>query len=1105
MAGLRDWRDVGVFPLQDHCDVPIGRRQQLVGCRIVQMDDDATGEGLQIAFGADNGMGTLGDIHPWMFWQTVNRTKRDTGSWSQVFGVICDEYQARSGGPTTPGSGGGAGGLASLRPIRGLNYNADGRYAPKNAVWPAGLPLPVKGQMLIAGAMTEEGEQREWLMTGDPRLWAPATTGPGECATLVCDLQPTREACMAGSTVPGVGGRHARLNSIFRVVAMPTTGNTLSAGNSVALNYGRTFDGFAGYGMIFGDLFNRSTGPTTPGGGRGPTTPGSGGNRPSGSTDSSNEAETNGKDLMAIGTFTPQQSIGGIGVMSNSWSGPIIVGAINDKHIIQRDRDGHPLMSAHISTGAYFFRDADKDGPLLFEGDYPNPNPLPMQGRVHLSYDGGTPHGFALGARQGVWRWWCEVPYVIPDRGTPNSQVPPGGGGGGGGGRGPTTPGGPGTPGVPGGPPGGPPGPTTPGGPGAPGGQGAGPTTPGAGVPGGPPTGGSGPGGREKDPNWKLIPCGPRIKPPHGLAALVQLWNPPVIIDPWKDPGYPGPPPNPGYGHEISPTPEQIRKIREDVERDRQKREKALRERLGDPPWLRDQRQQAQTFQWVGGATRYHRNLFVVHYPFAMSNNTVTWRPHLYQNGLTSLEHNPDAGVDTIRQREQSQPTVLIARAWGAQATDGFAYTEQPGDSLARGGTVSGGLLFQPPEFMMEDYLGVGSSNGRNVDSPTTTSWLAAATGVGFAIGHPNTDGGLSAKSWTIARSGETTTISAIDSTRTSQAMMTMQLVQSGGAIKCAFAGTAGLRIPSGTTAQRWASATGGEVRVNTTLTPDAVEYYNAGASNWVRLLDENDISVTVQPYADNLALLDAAMRANDGAVYVSGGTPYVSDPSGAADPAVFTYSGGTYAWQSPVLASSTMVWIDDFMTNTLTWGQWSGAGGATYNTGSSSGHPGVQRMTSNVSGGGYVGIYSANQSITPQSGITWEATVSIGSINAGSVYRLGLADTTSGTAAPVNGMVFELVKDTSANWVIRATKASTTTTTTSGTAATTGWHRFKIVYSGGTATFYLDGTSLGTVSSSTYLPTAAVAPMLFAYNTGTNYSWLDPDYVKVTITGLSR
>ena len=1104
MAGIGDWRDIGVFPLQDHgANVTIGRRQQIAGCRIVRMDDDATGDDLQVSIGVENDMGTVGDIHPWLYWQTADREKRDTGSWSQVFAAMCVDFQSSGGGPTTPGSGGSST-QASVLPIRGLNYNGDGRYKPKGSSWPRGMPSTVKGQLLLVGGMTEEGQQREWIMNGDPRIWAPTASGPGECATLVCDLQPTREACMDGSTIPGVGGRHARINSIFRVIAMPTSGNTLSAGNAVALNYGRTFDGFAGYGMIYGDLASRSTGPTTPGGHSGPTTPGSGGGRTTPFTDSANESATNGKAIMEFGRFAPVQTIGGLGVMSNSWSGPIIVGAANDKHIIQQDRDGHPLMSAHISTNAYFFRDSDKDGPLLFEGNYPNPNPLPMQGRVHLSYDGGTQHAFALGARQGVWRWWCEVPYVIPDRGTPNSQVPPGGGGGGGGGRGPTTPGGPGGPGAPGGPPGGPPGPTTPGGPGAPGGQGAGPTTPGAGVPGGPPTGGSGPGGREKDPNWKLIPCGPRIKPPHGLAALVQLWNPPVIIDPWKDPGYPGPPPNPGYGHEISPTPEQIRKIREDVERDRQKREKALRERLGDPSWLRDQRQQAQTFQWVGGATQHHRNLFVVHYPFAMSNNTVTWRPHLYQNGLTSLEHNPDAGIDTIRQREQSQPTVLIARAWGAQATDGFNYTAQPGDSLARGGTVSGGLLFQPPEFMMEDYLGVGSSNGRNVDSPTTTSWLAAATGVGFAIGHPNTDGGLAAKSWTIARSGETTTISALDSTRTSQAMMTMQLVQSGGAIKCAFAGTAGLRIPSGTTAQRWASATGGEIRVNTTLTPDAVEYYNAQSAAWKRVLDENDISSTVQPFAQNLSDLDSAMRGNDGAVYVSGGTPSVADPTGAADPAVFTYSGGTYAWQSPVLASSTMVWIDDFMTNTVTWAQWV-SGGGVYNTPSSSGHPGVLRVTNGGGAGGYAGTYSATQCIVPQSGITWEATVNVGAIAAGSTYRLGLSDMTSGTAAPANGMMFELVKDTSANWVIRSTKASTTTTTTSGTAATTGWHRFKITYSGGTATFYLNGTSLGTVSSSTYLPTAAVSPFFFAYCTAASYAWLDPDYCKVTITGLSR
>ena len=123
----------------------------------------------------------------------------------------------------------------------------------------------------------------------------------------------------------------------------------------------------------------------------------------------------------------------------------------------------------------------------------------------------------------------------------------------------------------------------------------------------------------------------------------------------------------------------------------------------------------------------------------------------------------------------------------------------------------------------------------------------------------------------------------------------------------------------------------------------------------------------------------------------------------------------------------------------------------------------------------------------------------------AGSTYRIGLTDMSTGTADPANAIMLEFVKDTSANWRYRATKASTTSTNTSSTAVTTGWHRFKITYAGGTATFYVDGTSLGTISSSTYLPTAAVSPTFFATCSAASYAWLDVDYCKVTITGLSR
>ena len=49
-------------------------------------DKEPSGSTL-LEFGRDGaqGFGTLGDLHPWLFWQTIDRSQRGMGSWSQAW------------------------------------------------------------------------------------------------------------------------------------------------------------------------------------------------------------------------------------------------------------------------------------------------------------------------------------------------------------------------------------------------------------------------------------------------------------------------------------------------------------------------------------------------------------------------------------------------------------------------------------------------------------------------------------------------------------------------------------------------------------------------------------------------------------------------------------------------------------------------------------------------------------------------------------------------------------------------------------------------------------------------------------------------------------
>lgn len=197
---------------------------------------------------------------------------------------------------------------------------------------------------------------------------------------------------------------------------------------------------------------------------------------------------------------------------------------------------------------------------------------------------------------------------------------------------------------------------------------------------------------------------------------------------------------------------------------------------------------------------------------------------------------------------------------------------------------------------------------------------------------------------------------------------------------------------------------------------------------------------------------------------------------------------------------------FDDSAGSGNGWTNWNASGGGAYNPGAVTGGYGVIRCASGSTSGGYCGTYPRSAMVPAlAANTTLEARVWLGGDATGAKIRFGFSDGTSGTGDPTNGVFFEYAKDLSANWRIRSGNASTYTSTTSSTAAAFGsWIKLKITFDGTTLTFFVNGTSIGTIT--TNVPTAAVHPFLFATQaTASAWTYIDSDWCRLLVTGLSR
>ena len=216
------------------------------------------------------------------------------------------------------------------------------------------------------------------------------------------------------------------------------------------------------------------------------------------------------------------------------------------------------------------------------------------------------------------------------------------------------------------------------------------------------------------------------------------------------------------------------------------------------------------------------------------------------------------------------------------------------------------------------------------------------------------------------------------------------------------------------------------------------------------------------------------------------------------ADRGVRIYSRPTW------VPSTESVLFLDWHGGTNPWSSNNGVGGASYSTPGSAGHPGVWRVSSGASSGGYSTTYDSTGCMTLAAGLTWETLVYLSGDAVGAKVRIGLSDGVA-VADPSNGVFFEYAKDIGANWRIRSGKAGVYTTTTSGTAVGFGaWKKLKITFNGTTIEFFLGGVSLGTIT--TNIPTAVMAQSYFATQaTAGAYTSVDVDYTFLRQTGLAR
>lgn len=202
-------------------------------------------------------------------------------------------------------------------------------------------------------------------------------------------------------------------------------------------------------------------------------------------------------------------------------------------------------------------------------------------------------------------------------------------------------------------------------------------------------------------------------------------------------------------------------------------------------------------------------------------------------------------------------------------------------------------------------------------------------------------------------------------------------------------------------------------------------------------------------------------------------------------------------------------VW--DFDDSQMLWNQ-GGSSGAAYLGGGSATNPGLLRVDSSGTSGGYSIAWNETTFFAlPLKALSLLFLVQTNNDSTNAEFLIGISDKITGTGDPTNGLYFLYQRATSANWICRARAAgshsgSTTTTSTAVTFGSTPFTRFEIEgnAAGTSFDFKIGGTTVAT--HTTNIPTAQMHLTLMAKNGApSTFTYLDCDLVRLRIKGLAR
>lgn len=228
-----------------------------------------------------------------------------------------------------------------------------------------------------------------------------------------------------------------------------------------------------------------------------------------------------------------------------------------------------------------------------------------------------------------------------------------------------------------------------------------------------------------------------------------------------------------------------------------------------------------------------------------------------------------------------------------------------------------------------------------------------------------------------------------------------------------------------------------------------------------------------------------------------SGVAPFVGD--------VFTCTGtdGSGYWSLPLDPHNYVTFYEDLTQNSgigqLTSTKAGTASQVALENTNDANHPGMMSHSTGTDTTGYATSYAGRHFLG--GALYYETSIKLSALSDGTdTYALtvGFSDGVAGIN-PQNGFYFYYASGTSANWLMSASNGGTRTQTASSTAVTTNWTRLALEVNSArdTATFYVNGTSIGTVTTNFPGTSTLMYPVVsILKSAGTNSRTCYLDYV---------